>query len=212
MKLKSVKILIILVILTSLCAPVFAESLFRAGISQNAYPIEPRSLYSTVKARTIGDLVTILIDEQIKSTDNLKLDMKKSSDTNDNFSSLINKLIPRDFLPTLPKEVDNYGGSNKVGNTTKIERTSTFKDTITAQVVQIMPNGNLVVQGKKTAINAGEKVDIVVSGIIDPRLLDNMGRIQSNLVANLQVAMVGKGTVSRSGTEGPVNKYLRYLF
>lgn len=106
----------------------------------------------------------------------------------------------------------DFGGSSDVGNNAKIERTTTLEDQITTQVVQILPNGNLVIQGKKTAINSGERVDVIISGIVDPRFLDGVGRINSNQIANLQIAVTGKGTISRSNDEGTVNRFVRYLF
>jgi flagellar L-ring protein precursor FlgH len=87
-----------------------------------------------------------------------------------------------------------------------------LENTITAQVVQILPNGNFVVQGKKTAINSGETVNIIVSGIVDPRFVNKLGQVSSNKVANFQVAVTGKGSVSRSGQDGPVNRLIRNMF
>ncbi|EKE03827.1 MAG: flagellar L-ring protein [uncultured bacterium] len=216
MKRELSKTLITLIIINTVTGPVYAESLFRTGVAQNVYTIQPRSLFSTVRAKNIGDLVTILIDQEVTTSDDVQLNVKKSSDTTDNFSATLNTILPNKIKKFLPNDqipnMDEFGGGSETKNQTSLTRTSKFKDTLTAQVVQILPNGNLVVQGKKIAVNAGERVDIVVSGIIDPRLLDNQGRIDSTLVANLQMAVVGKGTVSRSDSEGTVNKIFRYLF
>lgn len=213
MNIKISKILISVIITTSLAFPVYGESLFRAGISQNAFPIQPRSLYSSVRARTIGDLVTIQISEDVSTSDVSKTTIDKSSTTSQtNLLTLINKLIPRSILPTIPQEAGNYTGSNAVGNSATVTREMKYTDTVTTQVVQILPNGNLVVQGKKAAVNAGENVDIVVSGIVDPRLLNNLGQISSTSVANFQIAVVGKGAVSGTQTEGTFDKVIQYLF
>ena len=75
-----------------------------------------------------------------------------------------------------------------------------------------MPNGNLLVQGKKTLVNANERVDLLVSGIVDPRWIDQQGEISSNQVANLQFAMSGAGTVSRGQNEGILYRFMRYIF
>jgi flagellar L-ring protein precursor FlgH len=199
----------LIVILAVLNTPAFAESLFRTGISQESYPVVPRSLFSSVKARGMGDLVTVVINETLSSTDNLKLDVSKESTTTDNFRGLLNKIFPG---KPVPEGLNNFGGTHTTANESKIERSKKISDTISAQVVQVLPNGNLVIQGKKTQINQGEKVDIILSGVIDPRLLSTSGSINSSQVANLQLAVVGKGTISRSDSEGSVNKVIRYLF
>lgn len=203
------KILAFILIFSSLNNICLAESLFRLETSRNVYSVQPRPLFSSVRAKSIGDLVTIEIEEEIDSSDELKLDVSKSSDTEDRFSALINKLLP--FRP-IPSDVQNFGGEFTTKNNASVSRKTKLKDTVTAQVIQILGNGNLVIQGKKVAVNAGERMEMAVSGIIDPRLLDNTGRIKSNLVANLQVSITGKGTVSRADSEGTVNRILRILF
>jgi len=206
---KKNKIILTFIILTVLNSPVYAESLFRAGISQDSFPVVPRSLFSSVKAKGLGDLVTVVISESLTTSDEIKLDVNKTSDTTDNFRGLLNSILPG---KPVPSTLDNFGGTFTSGNSANSERKRVFNDTITAQVVQVLPNGNLVIQGKKTAINAGEKVDLILSGVVDPRLLSTTGSINSTQVANLQLAVTGRGTISRSDSEGTVNKVIRYLF
>jgi len=198
-------------ILASLIAvsimPCYAESLFKAGISQDAYP-QPRPLFGSVRAKTIGDFVTIVIEQDMSSSDEVKLDIKKNTATDDQFTGIFNRLLPGKLLPNM----SDFGGGTKIASQASLARKSKFGDTVTAQVVQVLPNGNLLIQAKKTAINSNEKVEIVMSGLVDPRLINNRGQISSKLVANLQVAVVGNGTVSRSDSEGTVNRLLRYLF
>ena len=88
----------------------------------------------------------------------------------------------------------------------------TFGDIISVQVVQQMPNGNLVVQGKKTIVSSNERMDLIVTGVVDPRSINALGQVSSNRVANLQFAQSGRGSVSRSGNEGIINKFIKYLF
>lgn len=205
----AIKLAVLAFSLPAINATAFAESLFTMGVTHNAYPVNPRSLYSSVKAKTVGDLVTVIIDENFKTSDDLALDIDRSSSVDDGFRTLVNKILPGKIVPD---GIGNFGGEHEVGSSASVARTTTFTNTITAQVVQILPNGNLVIQGKKVAINAGEQVNVIISGIVDPRFLDGLGRIQSNQIANLQFAMSGKGTISRSNTDGTVNKFIRYLF
>ena len=205
------KSLIVLVLmgLITVSSPAFSESLFTAGVSQSYYN-QPRSLYNNARASVIGDLVTIKVEETIVAKDNLKFNLAKSSKIRDSFSSFINHFLPEHW--TIPSELDGFGGGQDVENSVNTDRTVTYKDTVTAQVMQVLPNGNLIVQGKKAAINAGEKVNLVVSGIVDPRFLARDGSIASNQVANFQIAFIGEGTVSKSNNEGLINKFARFLF
>ena len=86
-----------------------------------------------------------------------------------------------------------------------------ISDSVTVQVVQMLPNGNLMVQGKKTLLNGGERVDLLVSGVVDPRFIDQKGQVSSKNVANFQFALAGKGAVTRAGNEGIINSEILVL-
>lgn len=185
-----------------------AESLFTLGASQT-YAACPKSLYGGVQARTVGDLLSIVMSESVTMTDNLTYDSKKTSNTVDNFTNFINTLIGKDLLNN---QFNNFGGSNSVSNQGKTGRSLSYGDTVAVQVVQQMPNGNLVVQGKKTIVSSNERIDFLVSGIVDPRWISSAGQVYSRNVANLQFAMSGRGSISRSNNEGVINRFIKYLF
>ncbi|MBS4759930.1 MAG: flagellar basal body L-ring protein FlgH [Clostridium sp.] len=185
-----------------------AESLYVLGTSQSFYA-EPKSLFGGVRARSVGDVVTIILNETISFNDSLNYTADRSSNTVDNFTNLINKILPG---TPLNNQINNFGGSNTVDSTTSNQRTLGVNDSVTVQVVQLLPNGNLMVQGKKTLVNGTERVDLLVSGVVDPRFINQNGQVNSSNVANFQFALAGKGSVSRAGNEGIINRAIRYLF
>ena len=212
MKVWGEKNLIIAMMALLIGLPASAESLFYTGISENqAYGnIQPRSLYNSGRARGVGDIVTIELDETISTGDSLKYQLERSSELEDSFSGLINKALPEKWR--IPNELNGFGGGQSVNNTITRNRAVSYQNTVSAQVTQVLPNGNLLVQGKKATISNGEKVNLIISGIVDPRWISREGVIESGKVANLQMAVVGDGTVSRSDNEGLVNKFVRFLF
>ena len=208
------KSLIISMILIFAGSSVSAESLFQAGVSQAVYPMQPKSLFSTIRAKTIGDIITVIIDESTLTTNDVKLTVSDNSSLGDSFSTILNDIFSSDrkgVRSDIPN-MDGFGGTSSTSNTANVKRTVTLTDTMTAQVVQVLPNGNLVVQGKKVSINAGEKTQIILSGIVDPRFITNAGTVQSKNVANLQFAAIGNGTVSRHDEESIINRIFTNLF
>ncbi len=185
-----------------------SESLYVLGASQSFYA-EPKSLFGSVRARSVGDLVTIVLNETITVNDSLNYSADRSSNTVDNFTNFLNKILPG---TPLNNQFNNFGGSNTVESTTSNQRSMGVTDYVTVQVVQLLPNGNLMVQGKKTILNGTERVDFLVSGVVDPRWIDQNGQVSSRNVANLQFALAGKGSVTRAGNEGFINRAVRYLF
>lgn len=184
-----------------------AESLFTLGATQH-YQGVPHSLFGGVQARQIGDLISIVMSENISLNDNLSYSSKKESNTTDSFTSFI-----KDWLHISPlKSSDGYGGTNEVSNSATGARSMALGDKVAVQVVQQLPNGNLNVQGKKTIVNGNERMDFIVTGIVDPRWLNENGEIYSYRVANLQFALSGRGAISRSQNEGIFNRFIKYLF
>ena len=211
-KIKNIKKLILILAAFLMVAQVVqeakAESLYSLGASQSFYA-EPKSLFGSVRARSVGDLVTILLNETITVNDSLNYSADRSSNTVDNFTNFINKVLPG---TPLSNKFNNFGGENTVQSTTSNQRSMGVTDSVTVQVVQLLPNGNLMVQGKKTIVNGTERVDFLVSGVVDPRWIDQKGQVNSKNVANLQFALAGKGSVTRAGNEGFINRAVRYLF
>ena len=184
-----------------------AESLFTLGAAQN-YAGVPRSLFGGVQAHQIGDLLSIIMSEKITVSDNISYSSKKSSTTTDSFTSFLKDWFKWSSL----KGSDGYGGSNEVSNSAAGGRSLTFGDKIAVQVVQQLPNGNLAVQGKKTLVNGNERMDFIVTGVVDPRWLNVNGEIYSYNVSNLQFALSGRGAISRNQNEGIFNRFIKYLF
>jgi flagellar L-ring protein precursor FlgH len=186
-----------------------AESLFTLGATQN-YQGTPRSLFGGVQARQIGDLISIRMAESVSVNDNLTYSSKKESKTTDSFTSFLREWL---HLPSsVLKTSDGYGGTNEVSSSGQGQRALSMGDRIACQVVQQLPNGNLGVQGKKTLVNGNERVDFIVTGVVDPRWLSVDGEVYSYNVSNLQFALSGRGAVSRSQNEGIFNRFIKYLF
>ena len=203
---KKVLVSILTLITMSVVPTVQAESLFTLGATQQ-YQGVPRSLFGGVQARQIGDLISIVMSENISLNDNLTYSSEKSSTTVDTFTTFLNKWFGLSL-----KDSDGFGGSNEVSNSAVGSRAMQLGDRIACQVVQQLPNGNLTVQGKKTIVNGNERMDFIVTGVVDPRWLNVNGEIYSYNVSNLQFALSGRGNISRNQNEGIFNRFIKYLF
>ena len=201
---KLILALSLIIVTTNMC---LAESLFSLN-TQYANYIEPRPLYGTVRARNVGDVVTIILEEAPTIQDSGQYETAKESNIVDNISTAINTVFKTD----LSNGLNGAGGSLTVDGGTTVKRQLSFKDNVAAQVVQVLPNGNLLVQGKKVLLNQNERVDLVVSGIVDPRWINQAGEIESGRVSNLQFALNGAGTVSRGQNEGILDRAIRTIF
>lgn len=204
---KRILFAVLCVFLAAGASQVQAESLFSLNTTYTNY-VEPRPLFGTVRARNVGDLITIVLDEKPAVTDKGIYETQKSSSVFENLSQTINTI----FKTNLSDGLDGTAGSINVKGNTATQRQLSMQDRVAVQVVQVLPNGNLLVQGKKSLVNTNERVDLLVSGVVDPRWLNQTGEIASNKVANLQFALNGSGTVTRGQNEGVINKFIRMVF
>lgn len=200
-----------------------AESLFRASTTYNAQePLKPRSLFTPPIAREVGDLITITIDDTSTLSTTSELKIKRTQTINENGSSLFNSMLGFVFgkLPINTSKITNalkspsFNGldnANDLNSKAETSRTTTVTDSITCQVVQVLPNGDLVVQGQKTVQTNKERGDLMVTGIVRPYYLDRNNQIASSKVGNFQLIQGGKGVISRQQNDGIANKIYQFF-
>ena len=151
------------------------------------------------------DLINIAVIDNEEFNNNVlfKDSIKTLSDKNNS---------DRIFKTKFKGALNGTNGNLNVDGETSLARSVKMSDTVVAQVVQVLPNGNLLVQGKKSLVNQNERIDLILSGIVDPKWINQSGQINSSKVANLQFAMNGAGTVSRGQNEGILDKTIRTIF
>jgi len=140
-----------------------------------------RDLYADNVAHRIGDVLTIKIVEDSKVDNKAKRDLQKDTDKSITFDGKIGSYA----------DIGDFGLSAKSGNKLngkadyKDERS--FVDSITVVVVDVLPNGNLVVLGTRSREIAGDTQTIEVSGIVQPIDIAFDNTIVSQRVANFRI-------------------------
>lgn len=200
-----------------------AESLFRVTTKYNSQePLRPRSLFTPPISQEVGDLVTITVAETASDVTNAELKVTRAQVLNQNGSSMFNNLVGfmlgKVGLNSGPirntLSAPNFNGlnnSNTMDSKAETTRTTNISDSITCQVVQVLPNGDLMVQGQKTLQANKERGNLMVTGIVKPFYLDRNNQISSKQVANFQMLQGGKGVISRQQTDGIANKIYQFF-
>jgi flagellar L-ring protein precursor FlgH len=200
-----------------------AESLYRVTAKYNSQePLKPRSLFTPPISREVGDLVTITVAETTSDVTNAELKVTRTQAITQNGSTLFNKMVGF-MLGKLPVptgglqntlSAPNFNGlnnANTMDSKAESTRTTTISDSITCQVVQVLPNGDLMVQGQKTVQANKERGNLMVTGIVKPYYLDRNNQISSKQVANFQMLQGGKGVISRQQSDGIANKIYQFF-
>ncbi|RAR64616.1 flagellar L-ring protein precursor FlgH [Onishia taeanensis] len=154
------------------------------------YAYQP--LFEDRRPRAIGDILTIVLDEEVSASKNSQSNADRSGSaglTIDNAPDALDKLAEYGFDLSGNSDFTGGGGS---------EANNTFTGTITVSVLDVMSNGNLRVRGEKQiAINQGTEF-IRFSGVVNPRTITGQNTVPSTQVADARIEYVGDGYINEA--------------
>ncbi len=152
------------------------------------------SLFEDIKARRVGDILTIVLNENTNA--------EKKADTTLDKSSESGIGVPKLFGQTVPELENSLSAGHKFETTGDSKQSNKLEGSITVTVAKVLSNGNLVVQGEKwITINHGEEF-IRIRGIVRPLDIGPDNSISSTKVADAQILYSGKGTMARANKPG----------
>jgi flagellar L-ring protein precursor FlgH len=144
-----------------------------------------KDLYADDVARQIGDILTVKITEDSKVDNKAKRDMKKETDRSTTFDGELGIVTDNhSYLPRMPGFTMSAESSNELKGKADYKDERSFVDCITVVVMDILPNGNLVVMGTRNRDIAGDTQIIEVSGIVRPSDIAFDNTVKSEQVAN----------------------------
>ncbi|NUO07186.1 MAG: flagellar basal body L-ring protein FlgH [Candidatus Brocadia sp.] len=176
-----------------------ADSIWKKRITLNT------NLYNDNRARGIGDIVTVQINESTEITGNedSSADNKSSHKINVDTSSFFTKPLgdTSGYLPNISSDTNHsFSGKGAYASNRNINLE------LTAVVSEILANGNLIIEGNRDVNINGEKYNIKLSGIVRPIDISIDNVIQSSSVANANIILEGKGFLTRAGKRGWWNR------
>lgn len=163
-----------------------------------------RPAFEDSRARLLGDLVTIQIVESLAASQVTASTVNRNTSADTTISAApLPGLLGADLMNLNMGAKTNNDFSGKGGTTAA----NTFTGSITATVVEVLPNGNLVVSGEKQ-IGVNQNVDVMrFTGTVDPRLLQPNNIISSTQVANVRVESKGRGAQGEAQTVGWLSRF-----
>lgn len=156
------------------------------------------SLFVDRKARGIGDIVTIIVSESSTGNNKAGTDTSRDSSTDADITALLG------LETSILKRNENMGGQIKIGGSSSnslsgsgnTSRGNTLVARITARVIRVMENGNLMIEGRRQVTINAEDQFIVISGIIRPEDITSDNLIASQYISDARILYTGKGVVN----------------
>ena len=168
-------------------APSVANSLWRPG---------SRTFLRDQRAAQVGDLVTILVS--ISDDAQLQNRTQRTRNGTDSMGlpqvfGMQTRWLPRAASPA--SLIDASGAQTSDGNGT-VKRGETVNLRLAATVIQVLPNGNLVVSGKQEVRVSAELRELAVQGVIRPEDVASDNTIRHDRLAEARISYGGRGTLS----------------
>lgn len=167
-----------------------------------AQPLSPGSLYAPnavfadiaadVRARRVDDIVTVVVNEQASAVSTGQTKTSRDSAANASVTSLLKPLPATSKLTNLL----NTSSNRTLDGEGTTSRETTLTATLSARVVDVLPNGDLVIEGTKTIMVNSENQIITLRGVVRPTDLSNANTVLSDDVAEMELTINGKGVVN----------------
>ena len=170
-------------------------------------PKRKLTLFADVRAFEVGDIVSVVLVESTSAA--------KSADTELDKGSSVD--IANPTIVGAPVEWSTNGNSynlnmgldstSSFGGEASSSQNNSLLGAIAVQVSQVLPNGNLVIQGEKwIQINQGDEY-IKLRGIIRPEDLSSTNSIPSTLVADARISYGGTGPLEETNSPGWLTRF-----
>lgn len=150
-------------------------------------------LFEDNRGRQIGDLVTVAINENTAIANNETNILNKTTNFAHTFSFKGDSSSGTNSLKG-QADLALTGSSNRgLNGLAQLNSTRVYTDFMTVVIIDVLPNGNLIVEGHRTRLVAGEERTLRLTGIIRPTDIGAQNTVQSQFVGNFSLSYVGKG-------------------
>ena len=159
--------------------------------------------FEDVRARLVGDSLTIQIVENVSAS-------QQSTSTVDRAAKNNSAITAFPFLSagTLGKTALGTASDNSFSGKGGTQSANTFTGTITATVIEVLPNGHLIVAGDKQ-IGVNQNVDVLrFSGMVDPQFIQPGNVVSSVQVANARIESRGRGQQEEAQAMGWLSRFV----
>ena len=179
-----------------LCAP-------GRAVSKSLWTDTSRSMFTDGSAQFVGDLITIVVSETTRATSESDTSVNQQESMNSGTGTgILGKVLEQFGIDS----TDEYAAD---GTTTS---RGTLTTTISAEVVEVLPNGNLVIEARRSIVINEETQSVVLSGVVRLRDITGDNQISSTRIANMQIKYTGRGPIARRQRPGLLNKIFNWIF
>ena len=177
--------------------PAAAQSLWHADSS--------RAMFADKRAAAVGDILTVLVQENSSATKKNNTATSKDAAMDASVSTFLygagagaSALLSRGGqMPAL-----KYNSKNSFSGGGSIDNSQNIVTSVAVKVIDVLPNGCLVIEGHRETSFSGEKQSAVLHGFVRPDDILANNTVYSYNIADAKVEIISKGTISDNQNKG----------
>ena len=163
---------------------------------------------SDYKARKLNDTLVILVSVQTTANQSGDVNTARAFQTSSAITGLAGDLKTKGTNPLFAAN-----SSEALKGSGATDSSTNFQTSLTAQVIAVLPSGNLVVEAQRRIFMNNQHEDVIVRGVVRPNDIGPSNTIPSSALGNLEIEMKGKGVISNSvRPENPITRAILWLF
>jgi flagellar L-ring protein FlgH len=159
-----------------------------------------RGMFADKNASRIGDIITIEISETSSIASSVKLSTSKESTVKNDFTKLLFSDVLRSHGEA--PSTDLTTANNTHAGTGSLDNSHQITAEISVQVIDVLPNGNLVLEGTRVITYAGETYYMLTQGICRPDDITTGNTVTSGQLADARIEIVSEGSLNEAEREG----------
>ena len=167
---------------------------------------QPRAMYADHKASAVGDILTVQISESVSNS----ASSNKKTGSGANVSNSVSQfLFPSSQFGTHKGELPGtaMSGSNDFNGGGQVSASQSLTGRAAVMVIDVLPNGVLVVEGVRRVTFAGETQHAILHGLVRPDDITSGNVVSSSDIANARVEFVSDGALTDAQRRGWITRF-----
>ena len=162
------------------------------------------------RASSVGDMVTIMIEESAEGTKSAETKLDRKSSQNFSVAGLFGLVaqMTKRIAGVDPDNIVDASQTSKHDGKGETKRKGELQAALTARVVKVLKNGDMQIRGAKNIKVNGEEQALILEGFIRPYDISSDNSILSTLIADARITFNGFGVVANQQKPGWLSSIL----
>lgn len=166
-----------------------------------------QSLFTDIKAHRVGDIIAVLISEQNQASSQVETKTQKNSDVSTSGGPGLGPVFGH--IPLFGFDAKNDAKYNGKGENL---RQGSVRARMSCTVIDLKPNGDLVIEGTRVIGISGDRETITVTGVVRQKDILPDNSVESYLIADAEIHYTGKGNANTGARPGFFTRIFNWLF